>query len=55
MLLSFMKKKISFMSILNNKGPSIDPCGTPDIISTQLLNDESILVRCFLLALKNLS
>ena len=32
---SFRKKKISFKNMLNNKGPSIDPCGTPAIIFLQ--------------------
>ena len=34
-LASFEKKKISFKSILNNKGASIDPCATLAIIFLQ--------------------
>ena len=33
---------------MNNKGPRIDPCGTPNIISNKLLYVEFIFVRCFL-------
>ena len=30
-------KKRSHIKILNNKGPKIDPCGTPNKISSQEL------------------
>ena len=34
--------------MLNKSGPRIEPCGTPNIISSQELYDEFILVLCFL-------
>ena len=41
-------KKKFIKKILNNKGLIIEPCGTPKIISFQLLQDKFILARCFL-------
>ena len=43
-----MEKNKSLINILNKRGPSIDPYGTPVLISHQELNDEPILVCCFL-------
>ena len=36
MLLLYLSCNRSFMKILNSKGPSIDPCGTPLLLVTQL-------------------
>ena len=44
----FMEKNKSLINILNKRGPRIDPCGTPILISHQDLDDESVLVHCFL-------
>ncbi len=41
-------KNKSFIKILNNNGPKIDPCGTPKITSKNSLNVEKILTLCFL-------
>ena len=42
-----MKNK-SAKKMLNNNGPSIEPCGPPEIISNQELQILFILVLCFL-------
>ena len=42
------KKKISFMNILNNSGPSIEPWGIPQQMLDHLLYEEPTLVLCFL-------
>ena len=34
-------------NMLNKSGPKIEPWGTPNNISTQLLRDKFILVFCF--------
>ena len=34
--------------MLNNKGPNLDPCGTPHKISSQELKSEFILVLCLI-------
>ena len=44
----FIEKNKSLINILNKRGPKIDLCGTAVLISHEELNDESILVRCFL-------
>ena len=44
----FMEKNKSLINILNKRGPRIDSCGTPVLILHQEVNDEAILVRCFL-------
>ena len=36
-LSSLTKMKISFMNMLNKSGPSIEPRGTPDVMSVHLL------------------
>ena len=36
--------------MLTNKGPKMDPCGTPNKIPSQGLYDEFTLVLCFLLS-----
>ena len=36
------------MKILNDKGPKIDPCGTPNNISTHELYLSFIFTLCFL-------
>ena len=36
------------MKILNNKGPKIDPCGTPNNISPHELYLSFIFTHCFL-------
>ena len=41
------KKSISLMNMLNNKGPGINPCGIPQVISHQSLKLEPIFVLCF--------
>jgi hypothetical protein len=45
-LLAFGK---SFINIKNNKGPKIEPCGTPQLISTVEEFDELMDTYCFLL------
>ena len=42
-----MEKNESFMKILKRKGPMIDPCGTPVLISHHELKDEPIFILCF--------
>ena len=37
--------------MLNNKGPRIEPCGTPKITLSHSLYDEFIFVPCFLFLL----
>ena len=39
--------KRSHIKILNNKGPKIDPCRTPNKISSQELELSFIFVLCF--------
>ena len=39
---------MSFITILNNRGPKIDPCGTPNLIYLNELYDELICVLCCL-------
>ena len=39
-----LKKKIT--SMLNSRGPSVNYCGTPCIMSLQALNEEPALVFC---------
>ena len=46
--LFYGEKNKSLINILNKRGPRIDPCGTPILISHQDLDDESVLVHCFL-------
>ena len=41
------KESISLMNMLNIKGPRINPCGIPQVISHQSLKLESIFVLCF--------
>ena len=45
-----MKKVRSFIYMLNSSGPRTDPCGTPDVTSSQVLYVEFIfdplLPRC---------
>ena len=41
-----MEKNKSFTKMLNNKGPSIHPCGTPVSISRHELKDDPIFVPC---------
>ena len=36
-----------YIYILNSRGPRTDPCGTPDVTSSQELYVEFILTRCF--------
>ena len=43
-----MEKNKLLINILNRRGPRIDSCGTPALISHHELNDEPILVLCFL-------
>ena len=38
------KNKSQVVSILNNKGPSMDPYRTPQEISNSLLNEEPTLI-----------
>ena len=38
-VLSFMKRKMTFIKILNSNRSKIEPCGTPYKISVQSLND----------------
>ena len=45
---SSITKNKSIKKILNNRGPRIDPCGNPNVISSKLLYDEFNFVRCFL-------
>ena len=33
------KQKISFKKVWKSKGPRIDPCGTPAMIFSEVLND----------------
>ena len=52
-ILQKMENQINKLSprlkkMLNKSGPRIEPCGTPNIISSQELYDEFILVLCFL-------
>ena len=42
-----MEKNKSFMKISNRRGPRINLCGTPVLISHQELKDEPVLVLCF--------
>ena len=42
-----MEKNESFMKVLKRKGPMIDPCGTPVLISHDELKDEPIFILCF--------
>ena len=39
---------MSHKKVLNNKGPEMEPCGTPFVITSQELYVLGILVRCFL-------
>ena len=41
------KKSISFLKMLNNKRPTIDPCCIPKIASHQSLKLEPIFILCF--------
>ena len=41
------KRKRSMINKLNNSEPKIDPCGTPLIMSYQLLHKEFTFVHCF--------
>ena len=41
------KKSISFMNMLNNKGPRIDPGGIPQVLYHQSLKLEPNFVHCF--------
>ena len=41
------KRKRSMVNKLNNSEPKIDPCGTPLIMSYQLLHKEFTFVHCF--------
>ena len=43
------KKKISLIKILNKRGPSIEPCGTPRSTSSQLLLWSHMLTLCLCL------
>ena len=45
---SSMKKTRSLILMLKSSGPKIEPCGTPDVISIQLLKVEPIFTFCFL-------
>ena len=42
------KTKILLMNILNNKGPSTEPCAIPQQLSDHLLHEELTLVLRFL-------
>ena len=48
MSMSFTVKNKSAKKTLNSSGPSIEPCGTPNVISNQVLYVFSIFVLCFL-------
>ena len=39
-----VKRKISFKKMLNNRGPRMDPCGTPCLISPHELYEEFTFV-----------
>ena len=41
-----MTKNKSFINMLNNKGPSMEPCGIPCLISDHWLQDKPTFVRC---------
>ena len=47
--ISLTIKNKSTENILNNKGPGIEPHGTPETISGHSLYDEFVLILCFLL------
>ena len=47
-LYSSMKKTRSLIKTLKSSGPKIEPCETPDVISSQLLKVEPIFALCFL-------
>ena len=49
----FKEKNKSFMKILKRRGPMIDPCGTPVLISQHELKDEPVFVLCFRLVRKS--
>ena len=40
-------KNKSFIKTLKRRGPRIDPCGMPVLISHRELKEEPIFVRCF--------
>ena len=42
------KKKIILINTSHKGGPKVDHCGITVLIPHQELNDEHILVRCFL-------
>ena len=44
-IFTYMKKRLH-KKMFNNKGPRIDPCGTPNTVSSQELNDIFIFVLC---------
>ena len=45
---SLMKRSKSLIKTLKRIGPSIDPCGTPKIISNHSLKDEPTIILCYL-------
>ena len=47
---SFIMENRSHRKMLTNKGPKMDPCGTPNKIPSQGLYDEFTLGLCFLLS-----
>ena len=42
----YNKKITNIINIINKRGPIIDPCGTPNIILSNSLNNEPTLVVC---------